>query len=158
MKIVAHRGLLNGPDKELENRPSTIYNALENGFDVEIDMWWNENEQKYYLGHDEPQYKCPFEFLFGDHVDKIWYHCKDLLAFRTMISELSVAGHPQRNIFYHTEEDVVLTSKGHMWSFPGKAYAGSYAVLPEITQDVPLPQDIAGICTDYALYYRSIYE
>ena len=38
MKIIAHRGLLNGKDEKLENRPDTFKKALEAGFDVEVDV------------------------------------------------------------------------------------------------------------------------
>ena len=36
MKFIAHRGLFQGPDKDKENNPDQIYEALGKGFDVEI--------------------------------------------------------------------------------------------------------------------------
>ena len=52
-KIIAHRGLLHGPDEKIENAPSQIQKALNMGFDVEIDVWVTDD---LYLGHDEPTY------------------------------------------------------------------------------------------------------
>ena len=38
MKLIAHRGLFNGPNKELENNPDQIEKAWNLGFDCEIDL------------------------------------------------------------------------------------------------------------------------
>jgi hypothetical protein len=39
MKLIAHRGLVNGPHKQFENQPHIVKTALEAGFDCEIDLW-----------------------------------------------------------------------------------------------------------------------
>ena len=39
MIFIAHRGNTKGPNKELENTPGYIDEALDNGFDVEVDIW-----------------------------------------------------------------------------------------------------------------------
>ena len=52
MKLIAHRGLMNGPDKEKENTPKQIELALKEGFDAEIDLWWSNG--RFWLGHDGP--------------------------------------------------------------------------------------------------------
>jgi hypothetical protein len=51
--IIAHRALLNGPNKALENQPSSIEKAIELGFYVEIDVW--SVNHKWFLGHDKPE-------------------------------------------------------------------------------------------------------
>ena len=38
MYFIAHRGLINGPDTDQENKIQTIEIALNNGFDVEVDV------------------------------------------------------------------------------------------------------------------------
>ena len=38
MKYIAHRGNMNGPSA-LENHPDHIREALQAGFDVEVDTW-----------------------------------------------------------------------------------------------------------------------
>ena len=55
MKFIAHRGLFQGPDKDKENNPDQICEALEKGFDVEIDLRCDENNNLF-LGHDYNQY------------------------------------------------------------------------------------------------------
>ena len=68
VKIISHRGNINGPRRELENKPRYINQALELGYDVEIDVWWKEDE--FWLGHDEPQFKVNRQFLQNDKVTK----------------------------------------------------------------------------------------
>ena len=76
MILISHRGNLNGPNRNRENEPLYIVEALEQGFDVEIDVWWKDNE--FWLGHDEPQYKVKREFLQNR---KLWCHSKNIDAF-----------------------------------------------------------------------------
>jgi len=52
MKLIAHRGLTQGPNKELENKPEQIISALDQGYDCEIDLWTVNSD--FYLGHDAP--------------------------------------------------------------------------------------------------------
>ena len=40
MILIAHRGLINGPSKELENSPSSIDLAFSKGYHCEIDVWY----------------------------------------------------------------------------------------------------------------------
>ena len=78
-KIIAHRGLLNGPDKNDENRPEIIENALIQNFDVEIDLWFIDG--KWLLGHDNPQYEIQQSFFERDN---FWIHCKNFDALNKL--------------------------------------------------------------------------
>ena len=57
--------------KDEENKPEYIDKALENGFEVEVDVRFNKN--KFFLGHDYDQFEVDKEFLLND---KIWCHAK----------------------------------------------------------------------------------
>ena len=61
MILIAHRGNVDGPEPERENSYEHINNALNRGFDVEIDVWYHENN--WYLGHDEPKYTFGWHWL-----------------------------------------------------------------------------------------------
>jgi hypothetical protein len=61
MKLIAHRGNINGPNKEKENNPDYIFTALKLGYDAEIDIWYINN--KWYLGHDNPVFEIKYNFL-----------------------------------------------------------------------------------------------
>ena len=54
MIYISHRGNINGPNKKLENNPNYITDAINKGFDVEIDV--NYKNSNFYLGHDKAQY------------------------------------------------------------------------------------------------------
>ena len=73
MKIISHRGNLEGRIPEDENNPDYIHEAIESGFDVEIDLWLYENG--FYLGHDEPQYQIDLKFLKNE---RLWVHAKSM--------------------------------------------------------------------------------
>ena len=75
MIYISHRGNLHGPKPELENNPTYVEDAIALGFDVEVDLWVNEDGA--FLGHDGPQYLVPREWLI-DRTDQIWIHCKNI--------------------------------------------------------------------------------
>ena len=54
MRLIAHRGNFQGINKEQENSPEYLIEAIRNGYDVEVDTWVVDNV--FYFGHDEPQY------------------------------------------------------------------------------------------------------
>jgi hypothetical protein len=151
MKIIAHRGLLNGPDKELENKPEQIIKVLArpDSIHCEIDVWMVYN--KWFLGHDEPQYEVDTSFLGKQG---LWIHCKNLDALH-WFSESPI----HYEYFWHETDNYTLTSGNLIWAFPGKHLSkNSIAVLPEISEDYweyVKSCKIAGVCTDYVEKFLS---
>lgn len=146
MIYISHRGNLDGPTPEKENHPDYIMKALHQGFDVELDVWFINN--KYYLGHNEPTYEIKEEFLYQD---LFWQHAKNLEALSQL---MSMSRFTDINCFYHISDDYVLTSKGWIWTYPGKpVVSGCIAVKPEkfLNWDV---SKAFGICTDYPFKYK----
>lgn len=140
MKIIAHRGNLNGSDVENENKPETILRAISLGFDVEIDIRVIDGE--IYLGHDSPQYKIDVRFLKDD---RLWIHCKNKEALELML------GLSEVHYFWHQTDTYTLTSKGFVWGYVGADIINnSICVMPETEQDL---QKCYGICTDYPIYF-----
>ena len=43
MKLIAHRGNIDGPNVNEENKPEYILQAIEKGYFVEIDLWYKDN-------------------------------------------------------------------------------------------------------------------
>ena len=143
MKYIAHRGNLLGPDKDKENNPDYIDEALSHGFDAEIDLWKiNDN---LFLGHDDPKYKIDVDWL-ERRSKNLWIHCKNVDALVFMNYRITF------NYFWHDSDLAVLTSKGFIWAYPGKQpILNSIAVMPEWhNDDLSL---CAGICTDYVMKY-----
>jgi hypothetical protein len=119
---ICHRGLKNGPNKDLENRESEILARLLEGWDVEIDVWYIDGE--WWLGHDNPAKRLSdTSILLHPHV---WVHCKHLPALERCIQQEHI------HCFTHDSDEATLTSKQYIWCYPGKILGKkSICVMPE---------------------------
>jgi hypothetical protein len=146
MKLIAHRGLVKGPDKILENTPKQIEFAIKEGFDCEVDIWSIDNV--YYLGHDDPEYRIDKDFLSNPH---LWLHAKNIEA----LDRLSLTSF---NFFWHQNDDYTLTSHRYIWTYPGKSMSRhSIMVMPEWQNSSfsnLYDQNCYGICSDYVYNIR----
>jgi len=147
MIYIAHRGNLNGPDPNNENNPKYLLNAIEKGFHVETDLWLVNN--LLYLGHDEPQYEIEIEFLLRIK-DVLFCHCKNIDALHFLIQN-----YPEIECFFHNEDECVLTSKNHIWNYPGKKLTHlTICVMPErVGQHTNF--NCYGICSDYVINIKN---
>jgi hypothetical protein len=149
MKLIAHRGNLDGPNPSKENHPEYIESAITNGYDVEIDIRYDTFDKKLYLGHDEPQYLIDWYWL-GQYKDNLWIHCKNIEALYEFVDATSGF-----NYFWHQEDDFTLTSRNYIWTYPGKTYTTkSIIVMPENNSRLFDFNEIKeyhvhGVCTDY---------
>ena len=140
MKLIAHRGLIHGPNVNLENRPEQIELTLTQGFDCEIDLWVINST--FYLGHDYPDYMIDKKFL---DISGLWIHAKNLGALH-WLTDTSLC------YFWHENDKFTLTSNNFIWTFPGQELTQqSVAVLPELydPEFKNLPTTCYGICSDY---------
>jgi hypothetical protein len=148
MKLIAHRGLVDGPNTELENRPDQLMLAISLGFDCEIDL--RVVDGKLWLGHDAPQYPVDQDFISHPN---FWIHAKNLEALR-FLSSTSL------NYFWHQEDDYVITTHGYIWTYPEKSLTDKSIRLmpewadPELT--TIFDNDCYGICSDYVSKIRDI--
>jgi hypothetical protein len=141
MKFIAHRGLLRGPDKELENRPEQINSALKRGYHCEVDVRYINGQ--WMLGHDNPDYAVDFAFL---EQPGLWIHAKNLDALYILGADTKL------NFFWHYTDEHTLTSQGYIWTFPGKQLTPhSVQVLPEWSDPnfENMNWECYGICTDF---------
>ena len=142
MKLIAHKGNINGPNPAIENNPEQIDVCITAGYDVEIDLWWDAEERKLWLGHSERQYEITWWWLAG-RSNHLWIHCKDFPTLHEFTTNTS--GY---NYFWHQGDDYTLTSKRHIWSSPGKPYNENTVIVEED----PLAlhdYNCYGICSDY---------
>lgn len=132
--LIAHRGLVDGPNSEIENKYETLLSARQQGFDVEIDVWCLDH--KLWVGHDKPDYEITtdqLKVLAEDTIDSYchaWIHCKNIQAVR-IFYELSMY---RFTFFYHENDAMTLASNGYFWTYPSKQLTPySICVLPETT-------------------------
>lgn len=142
-KIIAHRGNINGPQPENENKYSYIQNALSFGFDVEVDVWVKNGQ--IYFGHDNPTYNANKEMIKEINYNG-WFHCKNLEALEYFYYNFN-----EYNYFWHQSDDYAITSQGHIWTFPGKEY-GLLSIVVDFSQgSISKYKNVYGICSDYVL-------
>ena len=141
MLLISHRGNLNGIQSDEENKPDYLNFAMQRGFDVEVDVRFENN--KFFLGHDYSQYETNSDFLLNK---KIWCHAKNheaLLALNTI----------NAHYFWHQEDDYTITSKGFLWTYPGKKLlTSSICVLPETANYKKI--ECLGVCSDFIERYK----
>ena len=126
----------------MENHPDYINQAIKKGFDVEVDVWY-ENKQ-WVLGHDAPQYEINLNFLYNK---SLWCHAKNIQALEKMSMD-------NIHCFWHQSDDVTLTSLQYLWTFPGrKLTTRSICVMPENVSETNF-EKCAGICSDYIENYQ----
>jgi hypothetical protein len=141
--LIAHRGNIAGRNPDLENTPAYLDAAVASGYEVEVDVWYIGG--KYYLGHDGPQIETTLEYLDND---KFWCHCKNVPALAQLVKHGA-------HCFFHQNDDVTLTSRGILWTFPKKQLMeGSVCVMPELGYAGNLDQ-CAGICSDFVEDYKA---
>lgn len=141
MKIISHRGNLNGRNIDLENNPTQIETLINLGFDVEIDLRMENN--KLFLGHNKPQYEISNEWLLI-YSNKLWIHAKDY-------ESVDFLRKTNFNWFWHDKDEMTLTSQGFIWSNINKHFNNGITVCLDYEE---LPDYLLGVCTDEPLKYE----
>ena len=142
MILISHRGNISGVRSENENNPNYINAALKLGYEVEVDVRFEKG--KFFLGHDYDQYEIDHKFLSNK---KIWCHAKTSEALLALYET-------NAHYFWHQEDDYTITSKGYIWTYPGKKlFSKSICVLPEIANYKEI--NCMGICSDFIERYKN---
>ena len=141
MIYISHRGNISGPNEKFENKIEYVQNALDKGYEVEVDVRFKND--KFFLGHDNNQFEVDKNFLLNK---KIWCHAKTKDA-------LSALEKIKAHYFWHQEDDYTITSRGFVWTYPGKSLlTNSICVLPEVANYNEI--NCLGICSDYIERYK----
>ena len=142
--VIAHRGNISGPDPDQENKPDYVLEAIDAGYNVEIDVWYTESNNGWFLGHDKPQYRVDTDFL---KMPEVWCHAKNINTLHKL-KEINA------HCFYHERDAATLTSEGYIWTYPlEKLTRISICVMPEL-QRIQTLNICAGVCTDYAYSFK----
>lgn len=166
MLIIAHRGLVDGPNSELENLPDTIDTAISLGYRAEVDVW--KIRDIFYLSHDEPvdydnldQSRIVTRDFFYDRSQYLYIHCKNIETleyFTNPIEKLTTY-----TCFWHQEDNYTLTSQAEIWAYPNFNVTGKYlrnaiCVKPELADSDFNCDNFNGICTAFANDYNFLYN
>ena len=143
MIFISHRGNLRGPNPKYENSPEYVLTALNQGYEVEIDVWFINN--RFMLGHDSPKYSIEESFLLKEN---IWCHAKN---FEALIELKKLNAH----YFWHESDSYTITSKNIIWAYPDSwVNEKCIRLMPELRIDLPLNWNYLGICSDYIEEYK----
>lgn len=137
-KLIAHRGNMWGPIPKKENSPAYIKEAIQQGFDVEVDLW--KIDRAFFLGHDKGKYKITEKWLYT-YPSMTWFHCKNSAALEYCISY-------GLHCFWHQNDDYTLTSNGYIWTYPGKVVPECGVLVDKNLKMAP-KSEIEFICSDY---------
>jgi hypothetical protein len=144
MILISHRGNLKGSNKERENTPDYIDEAI-NGLNfVEVDIRMIKGD--FYLGHDEPKYKVSRSWL-NTRNHFLILHCKNVEALKELKADFKC--------FSHDKDDCVLMSNCFwIWTYPGSELTeDSIAVMPEDAFGWNISK-CYGICSDFIENYK----
>jgi hypothetical protein len=146
MRFIAHRANIDGPNRNTENTEDSIVSAVKLGFDCEIDVWYLSGD--FWLGHDYPQYKTSLDFLLK-YKAFLWLHCKHIDSLIQLKSGF--------NCFFHDKDIYTITTYGNIWgNINSPVVKDGIVVMPE--KGSVFSFECAGICSDYILKYKAIYD
>ena len=140
MYLISHRGNLSGIEKNNENNPDYINQAISRGYDVEVDVRYESGQ--FFLGHDFNQYPIEFAWL-EENSEKLWIHCKDFFALNHLMNITS-----DLNYFWHESDKVIFTSKGYIWTYPNSNFYSNKSVNVDLGKHIK-KQNCYGVCSDY---------
>lgn len=150
MIYIAHRGNVSGQNLEFENSVLYIEQALNMGFDVEVDLHYVNGVL--YLGHDDPQYPVDLSWLLAN-TSRLWIHCKNSGA-------MEFCQRTDLHYFWHQNDDYTLTSNGIIWAYPGKEPPSkkTITVLPELVWKISdyRRHVTMGVCSDFVADMRNL--
>jgi hypothetical protein len=145
MKLISHRGNIDGLLPGLENTCPYIQRAINSGYDVEVDV--RLIGDKLFLGHDHPDHEVSFGWLI-DRKDYLWVHAKNFGALSHLIDQ-------NLRVFYHQQEaHTIINNCNLIWSHD-LSEANEKSIIPLLSQEdianyyQDNGSDVAGICSDF---------
>lgn len=144
MIYISHRGNIDHVDKTQENKKYYIQEAIDLGYDVEIDVRKKRNGSLW-LGHDECENPVELEWLL-ERKDNLWIHAKNYRALSGLIDE-------GLRVFYHlAEAHTVIGNTKIIWSH-NLVEADKKSIIPLIDEELlnfyDGTKEYYGICSDF---------
>lgn len=144
MIYISHRGNLNGPNIERENSLEYVDEAINKGYDVEVDL--RTKNKQLFFGHDEPQHQIEYEWLY-QRKENLWIHIKDYDSL-VWISEKQ----DEFKYFCHESDRYTLTSNGYIWSHDLENKMTDKCIVPLLNKEKVQSyeqRNFYAVCSDY---------
>lgn len=149
MKIISHRGNINGPVEETENDPKQILFCIESGYDVEIDLRIKNGVP--YLGHDHAEHEISAGWI-SSLKKHLWIHVKEYDALVWLMENV-----PDAAFFCHESDRYTLVSNGYVWSHDLSNSMTDKCIIPLLSleqiesYDFTSQSNLYAVCTDYVI-------
>ncbi len=146
MILISHRGNIECKEVDNENKPEYIIKSISRGFLTEVDVWYEEGD--FFLGHDNPQYKINYNFLFNKN---LLCHAKNYKALEYFFNSNKI-----HHYFWHQNDDYTLSSKGIPIIYPGKQVIKG-SIIMSWNNTLYTQEDINscyGVCSDNIIYFN----
>ena len=150
MIFYAHRGNTKGPNPSEENNPAYLKQAIDQGFHVEVDLWFQDKH--FWFGHDGPDYRVKYSWM-TKNVHSCIFHCKNIAA----LAKLRESDFGGFHFFWHQNDDYTMTNEGFVWVYPGRPFPKNYRYIacePDLDVFPGDGYDVQGICSDYVYNLR----
>lgn len=168
MQIISHRGNLYGPSPTTENTPEAILAAIDQGFKVEVDIWFDKANKIFLLGHDKPEHNIGssiYDTFTYEQNRKIIWHAKTVATLARLRPDNMLAFFLERDfhVFVHDRDEATITSRGYIWAqrFNNSPLLNDVIYVGHSNLEQYLPTNdvqIGGLCTDYPVKFREILE
>tara|TARA_A100001201_G_C4048673_1_gene188982 strand:- start:83 stop:529 length:447 start_codon:yes stop_codon:yes gene_type:complete len=143
MKFISHRGNINGVEPSRENTLEYIQEALDAGFDVEVDLWIDGD--RLLLGHDYGEHEVTHRWLWKRRFN-LWIHCKHFSSLAYMQRQTD-----SFQYFFHEKEDYTIISNQLIWAH-NLQEVNNRCVIPLLSEDDIdnwTKSNVFGICSDF---------
>lgn len=154
MKLISHRGNLNGVNPILENEPTQIETCIKIGYGVEIDLRIKNGVP--HLGHDYAQYPISKEWI-SSKKENLWIHVKEYDALTWLLNSV-----PDSTYFCHQSDEFTVVNNGYVWLHNLKNMTHEKCVIPllgieDIQKfDFSLNPQLGFVCTDFVLTLENL--
>jgi hypothetical protein len=152
MIYISHRGNLDGINTKRENSLDYIDEAINAGYDVEIDLRCKNN--RLFLGHDTPDYPVADDWL-RERKDSLWIHVKDYFSLVWILK--NDFGY---KYFCHENDRYTLTSNGYVWSHDLKNKMTDRCIVPLLSKkqiERFSQRKFYAVCTDYPVFCKNFF-
>ena len=138
MLLISNKGNIEGENIDLENTPDYIESAINQGYNVKIDLKYEKD--KLYLGENTSDVEVEWSWLLK-WSDYLWINCRD-----TKTLSFFLENGKSFNFFYNVLDTVSMTSKGFAWSVENPYPKGT--IVYDIDNDLN-PIDVLGVCSNW---------
>jgi len=145
MRLISHRGNIEGSNPDLENTTPYIESAINSGFDVMIDLWLFDG--KIYTGSDEPKNKLDIDWL-EKYNNRLWFNCRDQVILTNLLSLDPLGKH--LHYLHFSEGPMSLTSRNYLITKEEFSTPVAIVYQPDVNNKLT---DVYGVCSDYVKSY-----